>query len=130
VLPGARTAIEGARASGAATAILSNADTRLRTVAEAFDLPVDALFFSSEIGAEKPDPQAFEIVAQAFGLSAERCIQIGDTWPTDIVGALQAGWSGVWLGDEERPLPPRVQRVSCLAQIGPLLAELSPIPVD
>ncbi|HTT26599.1 MAG TPA: HAD-IA family hydrolase [Thermoplasmata archaeon] len=58
---------------------------------------LDALVTSEETGLEKPDPGIFRVALDRLGASPERAVMVGDSWPTDIVGAMRAGLPAVWL---------------------------------
>lgn len=52
----------------------------------------DALIYTGELGAHKPDGQAFAACAQTLGLPADRLAMVGDNLFRDIRGALAAGY--------------------------------------
>ena len=54
--------------------------------------PSNRIFVSSVIGFEKPDPNAFHLVAQAIGVANEACLYFGDRIETDVFAARRAGW--------------------------------------
>lgn len=58
---------------------------------------VSDFFPSCRIGHAKPDPRAFHAVADHYGLAPARVIHIGDDWACDIVGAVGAGITAVWI---------------------------------
>ncbi|QIZ37035.1 HAD family hydrolase [Saccharopolyspora sp. ASAGF58] len=99
LFPGTAAALR--RISAVATvATLSNvtcvdADTEgLRSQLSAW---VSDFFPSCRLGHSKPDPQAFHAVAHHFGVTPERMIHIGDDWACDIVGAVEAGATAIWI---------------------------------
>ncbi len=50
------------------------------------------IFISEEVGVHKPDPKIFHHAMKASGAgSAETCMMIGDSFQTDVFGALQSG---------------------------------------
>ncbi len=56
------------------------------------------VFISEVVGINKPDPGIFRYVMEATGASSpQNCLMIGDTYETDIVGALNAGMRAVHL---------------------------------
>lgn len=67
-------------------------------------LPRDGILVSAEIGAEKPDPRAFQALVGAIGLPAETILYVGDHWKNDIEGARAAGLPACWLA-QGRPVP-------------------------
>lgn len=56
----------------------------------------DHVFISEEVGVHKPDPRIFQHAMQKAGASDPgTCIMIGDTFLTDVCGAVNAGLTGV-----------------------------------
>lgn len=49
------------------------------------------IFISGGIGYQKPDPQAFKYIENAFALNPEETWYVGDTYEADVVGANTAG---------------------------------------
>lgn len=60
---------------------------------------------SAEIGALKPDPPAFAAVQKRLGLFPGEIAMVGDSWRDDITGALDAGWTAIWVNREGAPMP-------------------------
>lgn len=52
---------------------------------------------SAEIGALKPEPTAFETVQSRMGLFPGNLVMVGDSWRDDVEGALNAGWTAIWI---------------------------------
>lgn len=52
---------------------------------------------SAEIGALKPDRSAFEAVQARMGLFPGNLVMVGDSWRDDVEGALEAGWTAIWI---------------------------------
>ena len=69
------------RDRGYELAVLSNNDSRLRTVLA--DLQIDQvfhhLFISSEMGCEKPDPEIFRKVETVTGKKPAEILHLGDS---------------------------------------------------
>ncbi|CUM63417.1 uncharacterized protein PRCAT00000992001 [Priceomyces carsonii] len=97
--------------------ISSNSDLRMRKVVKSlglseFFLP-DDIYLSYELGVSKPDKTFFDTVIDHCALSGsirnvslkpdllEKCWHIGDSYSKDFLGAIKAGWNGVYL-DRER----------------------------
>lgn len=56
----------------------------------------DHIIISEVVGVHKPDPRIFyHAMEQAGVASAESCIMVGDTFQTDVCGAINAGITGV-----------------------------------
>lgn len=65
----------------------------------------DAVIISETVGINKPDRAIFEIALQALGVTADEAVVIGDSWRTDVVGALHAGMPAVWVNRYEEACP-------------------------
>lgn len=74
--------------------ILSNCGKSIETFVhehqEIFDW-FDTLNFSYEIGAAKPNPQAFKTVLERIDAQPEECVMIGDSHASDIQPAKELG---------------------------------------
>jgi putative hydrolase of the HAD superfamily len=60
---------------------------------------------SAEIGALKPEPAAFEAVQRKLGLFPGNLAMVGDSWTDDMLGAVNAGWTAIWVNREAKPRP-------------------------
>ncbi|MBO1919978.1 HAD family hydrolase [Staphylococcus xylosus] len=49
------------------------------------------IYISEEINIEKPDIKSFQYVANAFNVSVENTLFIGDSLHNDVLGSLSAG---------------------------------------
>jgi FMN phosphatase YigB (HAD superfamily) len=58
---------------------------------------VDVFAASQDVGAVKPDPDAFAAVAERLGVGAQETAMVGDNPVNDIAGALDAGWAAAVL---------------------------------
>ena len=114
------------RARGIRLAVLSNWDSRLHGVIDGLDWRrwIDAVFISSELGAEKPSPEIFAKAAVTLGAAPHELLHVGDSLEHDIAGALAAGWHAAWL-DYGKPveLDPRALRLKSLAELPGLLSD-------
>ena len=61
---------------------------------------------SSELGFLKPDPSAFEAIRIQLALFPGELALVGDSWRDDVEGALNAGWTAIWLNCKAKPRPP------------------------
>jgi putative hydrolase of the HAD superfamily len=61
---------------------------------------------SAEMGCLKPDRQAFETVQRRLGLFPGELAMVGDSWRDDVAGALEAGWTAIWVNRAGAPRPP------------------------
>lgn len=60
---------------------------------------------SAELGAVKPEPEAFDALARRLGLFPGNLVMVGDNWNDDIEGALAAGWTAIWINRAGKPRP-------------------------
>jgi putative hydrolase of the HAD superfamily len=63
------------------------------------------IVLSEEVGCQKPNPRIFEEVLRMNNLSAEDVVMIGDSWTSDIQGAINAGIDQIWIRKSKDPLP-------------------------
>jgi putative hydrolase of the HAD superfamily len=57
----------------------------------------DSVITSQEAGVEKPDKAIFEMAMDRMGCKAENSVMIGNSFNDDILGAINAGMSAVYL---------------------------------
>ena len=55
------------------------------------------IVLSEEVGCQKPNAQIFEEALRRNGVSADEVIMIGDSWNSDIQGAINAGIDQIWV---------------------------------
>ena len=63
------------------------------------------IVLSEEVGCQKPNPRIFEEALRMNGLQAEEVVMIGDSWNSDIKGAINAGIDQIWIRKSNDPLP-------------------------
>ena len=63
------------------------------------------IVLSEEVGCQKPNPRIFEEALRMNGLKAEEVVMIGDSWNSDIQGAINAGIDQIWIRKSQDPLP-------------------------
>lgn len=54
---------------------------------------------SEEVGCQKPNKRIYEIALEKNGLKAKDVLMIGDSWTSDIQGAINAGIDQLWIQD-------------------------------
>jgi putative hydrolase of the HAD superfamily len=116
VLSSAQALLESLRARGLKTAIVANSwpdpARVLRGDVEAFGLAehLDALVFSEEVGARKPDPEIFLHACHALAVEPEAAMHVGDNLEADVQGAANLGMTtvqAVWFrADDTRGIEP------------------------
>jgi len=68
------------------------------------------VFISEEIQTTKPHRQIFEHALKSTNASKKRSIMIGDSWETDIIGALDFGMDQImFLNQELNPIPESIK---------------------
>ena len=55
------------------------------------------IVLSEEVGYQKPNPRIFEEALRLNGLSADEVVMVGDSWYSDIQGAINAGIDQIWV---------------------------------
>ena len=60
---------------------------------------------SAELGFLKPDSCAFEAMQKKLGLFPGELAMVGDSWGDDVEGALNAGWTALWVNRKGKPRP-------------------------
>lgn len=80
------------------------------------------IIISEEVGCHKPDPFIFKHALEISGAKdPSNCLMVGDTLPTDILGALNAGWKAVHYSPEGEQHPDPVITVKSLRELLELL---------
>lgn len=60
------------------------------------------IVLSEEVGCQKPNPRIYEVALQMCGMRAEDVLMIGDSWYSDIQGAIHAGIDQLWITDKNK----------------------------
>lgn len=55
------------------------------------------IVLSEEVGCQKPNPRIYETALQLCGMRAEEVLMIGDSWYSDIRGAINVGIDQLWI---------------------------------
>ena len=63
------------------------------------------IVLSEEVGCQKPNPRIYEKALRMNGVSAEEAVMIGDSWNSDLQGAINAGIDQIWIRKSQDPLP-------------------------
>ena len=93
--------------------ILTNGGTytQTRRIQDCGLLPyLDGVFISGEMGVTKPSKEFFDIVFERIGVAAnekESVLMIGDSYSSDILGAMNAGIDSCWYNPAGEPLGER-----------------------
>ncbi len=111
--------IRALQRGGYRTAILSNADSRLRRVLSGLGVTplVDEVFISAELGFEKPDVRIFRAVESRLQERPEAFLHVGDSMVHDGEGARAAGWAWLVLDGVSAPASGRIRSLGELPAI-------------
>jgi putative hydrolase of the HAD superfamily len=125
VFPEVTDVLAALRADGLKVAVVSNFDTRLPGLIADLDLAsrLDAVVYSTGVGAAKPAAAIFHHAATRLGVAAAQVTHVGDSVAHDVEGALRAGFGAV-LVDRAGGLkatPSDVPTIATLAALPPLL---------
>lgn len=118
------------QADGYSVAVCSNWDWDIDHIIDDLGIAdvVDAIFSSAQIGVRKPHPAFFTRILDRLELASDETLFVGDTWETDISGAVGVGMSAVWIDRRDRVAPEEhagVTRVESLEGIPDMLRALS-----
>jgi putative hydrolase of the HAD superfamily len=82
--------------------VISNATHDLPPVLDRLELAghFDAITYSWEAGANKPEPAIFLTALRRLGVDASRAVHVGDDYAKDVVGARGAGMTAVLIDRE------------------------------
>lgn len=57
------------------------------------------ILISEELGVHKPNKRIFEIAQNRVNASHEECVMIGDSFESDVEGALNANWQAIYFNN-------------------------------
>ena len=81
--------------------------------------------YANDLRLYKPDRAIFEHAMALAGARPEECLLVGDSCSCDVIGAQDAGWTGVWLNRDGREwdleCEPPEHMVSCLSELPGLI---------
>jgi putative hydrolase of the HAD superfamily len=60
----------------------------------------DDIIVSGEEKFEKPDTRIFQLSCQRLGITPEEAVYIGDYYPNDIAGAIEANILPIWISED------------------------------
>lgn len=107
-VPGARALLCALRRKNIRVAILTNGWSPLQEQKAArigFDGPV---VVSEKLGAQKPEPRAFDALVSALNVDRGDAWYVGDNPITDVAGSIACGLRGVWFDAESAAYPPDI----------------------
>ncbi len=102
--PAVRSLLGFLRRRGLKLGLLSNSGSPFREPFERAALGelFDAVVFSCDLGAKKPDPAAYQAVLDALGVRHGEAMMIGDSLANDIRAPIELGMSALLIGESER----------------------------
>ncbi len=107
-VPGAAALLQHMREAGLAVGVVTNnmVDEQVKKL-EDLQLThlVDELIVSEAVGAWKPDRRIFDFALDRFKVRADEAVMIGDSWTSDVEGALGVGIPPVWYNPEGKARP-------------------------
>jgi len=121
------TVLRDLRARGLKIGVVSNWDTRLKSICDGLGLArlVDFIVISAEVGVRKPDPGIFRMALDRAGVRPEEAIHVGDLLEEDVEGARRAGVRPVLIDRKKRITaggpPADVKVVATLGELAGLL---------
>ncbi|MDR3669375.1 MAG: HAD family hydrolase [Holophaga sp.] len=109
----------------ARVALLSNTQSFDLAFLDRLALPslISSRFLSAELGFLKPDPAAFGAVQRKLGLFPGELAMVGDSWRDDVAGALEAGWTAIWVNRKGMARPPHDPEAELVE-----ISDLAPVP--
>jgi putative hydrolase of the HAD superfamily len=127
--PDALETVRGLRALGLRVGVLTNGPSDLQRRKLALlrlEGELDAVAVSEEIGASKPDPDAYRAAVEMLDLEPAEVAMVGDNVANDVAGALAAGLgAAVWVERYPGELPEGARLARELAEV-PRLLGLAP----
>ncbi len=108
--PDVEGAVRQVRLAGLFCGIITNGapdSQRGKLDALKLDHSFDVVVVSGELGVAKPDPAIFHRSLAIAGVTAEEAAHVGDSIPSDVAGAADAGLKAVWINrtGQEREHP-------------------------
>lgn len=97
-VPGACQLIHDLRRRGKKIGLCSNWDYVIQPYLVQAQLPeFDSIVVSAEVGARKPHANIFHSICAKLDVEPSKAVFVGDSWSSDIVGALRVGIQPVWI---------------------------------
>lgn len=125
VYPDVMDTFAALRARGLRLGVISNWDPRLPDVLDGLGLTpsLDAVVYSSAVGAEKPDRRIFESALRSLGVEAGEALHVGDGRLEDVEGAQAVGMHSLHLTRGRG-----AGEIQSLARLPGILLEMAEMP--
>jgi putative hydrolase of the HAD superfamily len=106
-LPGTLDALATLRGLSVRLHLVSNSsDMLLESLSRlGWDRLFEAVTFSQEVGAEKPDKRVFDLALKRAGCGPEDVVHVGDSLTADDLGARGTGLRAIWFNRGGSPPP-------------------------
>jgi putative hydrolase of the HAD superfamily len=104
-MPGMLETLQTLKARGFKLGIITNGHSfQQQTKIDALEIRAlfDAILVSTEVNLRKPNPEIYQLALERLGVQAEHAWMVGDHVLNDVLGARDAGLTGVWLRHEAR----------------------------
>lgn len=59
---------------------------------------------SGEVGFAKPEREIFQLAKERMKIQEDRIYYVGDSFENDVMGALNAGWTPIWINKRKREI--------------------------
>jgi HAD superfamily hydrolase (TIGR01509 family) len=104
---GARALLQAIRRHARVGIVSNNILSEQETKLERFGMRpfVDVLVVSAEEGVSKPAPNIFAAALARLGHAPREAVMVGDSWESDVLGAVGAGIPAIWLNRDGRSRP-------------------------
>jgi putative hydrolase of the HAD superfamily len=121
--PDAEPTLRRLKKDGYTLGLVSNAPSDTRQAVEALGLPeyLGTIVISGAVGFSKPNPEIFRIALKEAGASAEEAVHVGDLYESDIVGARNAGITGLLIDRDGVDHHLDCPRLKSLSEVYPYL---------
>lgn len=83
--------------------------------------PKDRVFISELLGYHKPDPRIYATAVEQLGVVPEQVLFVGDTWEADVAGAIDAGFSAVWINPQGKKPKSKHMPLAIIERVDQLL---------
>lgn len=100
--------LEALRADGIPLGVITNGPAdfqRAKLVAVGIEGLFDVVVASGDIGVLKPSREIFHRALDGLGVAPGRAIHVGDNFAADVVGAVDAGMSAIWINRDADAAP-------------------------
>jgi putative hydrolase of the HAD superfamily len=124
--PGAREALDAARAAGPVALVTNGPERRQAPKLDALDIAdaFDATVFAGDMPNRKPHRDPFDRALAGLGADAAAAVHVGDSVEFDVAGAQGAGLAAAWCPTDPGADPGDVRPEFRLRSVGDLAAVL------